>query len=140
MITVPPDPKGALLVWLKASPDITAICPAANIRGNLADLPPNGYAIAVVKAGGPLADPYAPLIVPRFDLHVYGPTAYEAMRLWRVVYGLLEPADRRTFGWTAANCRVLDSRFETGPVEITEDGGWNKVWCAVSLRCSAVPV
>lgn len=133
-----PDAKGALLAYLHGNTELAAAFPNAVISGNLAGLTPGGFALAVVKSGGD-QDLYAPLGRPRLDLHCYGPSPYEAFRFWRTVMAILIPADRRSFGWTAANCRVLDVVLEGGPVEML-DGEWPKVWSSVRLTISEVPL
>lgn len=144
-VTVPVDAKGALLAYLKANlPDLAAdqtpalTIPAASIRGNLQGVTGGGYAVAVVKAGGTRRYRDIPIGEPRMDIHVYGPTAYEAMRLWRLIDALLDPPSGVS-GFTAASTRVFDVAVEAEPIELVEEG-WDKLVIPVLVRHIRVPV
>jgi len=146
-VVLEPNYTGALVQHLiTALPAVlSALSPPivlaiTNIRANLDGLSGNRFAIAVVKAGGPPADWDARLANPRLDLHIYGPTDYEADRLYRAVRWLLEPADGRAIGFTAALCRVTDVRYETSHPLPLPDGDWSRVIAPVVLRARMIAV
>lgn len=138
---VTPDHKGAALVYLRSRPGVTGIVQASRIAGTL----PNGqsmpgFAVSLFKSGGPGRIGTTPLAVYRLDVWCYGPNALEAMNLWRAVHAELMPVQGRPNGFTAAGCRVLDVRAESGPSEITTREGWPVVWSPYLLTISEVPV
>lgn len=135
-----PDWLVAVIAFLQSRDAITAICPVGDIRQQ----PPQDtgaprYAISVQRSGGFGAWPSVPYLDARVDLRCYGPTAYDAMTLWRTVQTELE-GDRRRGGFTAAGCRVLNITLSSGPVDNLVDEGWPMVLSTHDLLVSETAV
>ena len=135
-VTIVADAKGALLYQLQHTPAVTTI--TTTIKGKLQGLAGGGFAIAITAAGGPgRLTLWTPIRRSRFDLHCYGPSGYEAMRLMRTVMAALEPVNA-TNGFTAANCRVTDITFEGESIE-SDDDGWERRTASIIVSWSEEP-
>jgi hypothetical protein len=128
-----PDYKQAFLTYVRTLTDVTAICTAARVRG---DMP--GYYITCVKQGGPGVQARVHRRA-RLDVWVYGKTPYNAMLLWRTLEGALCAPDTAR-GFTAAGCRVLDIYAESEPFEAVTNEGWPYLWVPYLLRYAEHPV
>ena len=135
-----PDWLAAVIAYLQADPDVTALCPAAAIR----QTPPNDlgaptYAVSVQRSGGYGARATVPLMDTRVDVRCYGPTPYESVRLWRAVHAALE-GDRQANGFTAAGCRVLNITLSSAPIDDLVDESWPLTIASYEMLVSEVMV
>lgn len=93
-----PDPVIALKTYLAADADIAALA-GAHVYGN--ELPETldtempTFAVVIVHAGGgSMGLGFEDFGDFRFDVFAYGPTRYEANRLWRAVHRCLKQLSR----------------------------------------------
>lgn len=142
-----PDVLGCLIGYLRAVPEVAALAStriSGAVQADWAPMP--RHAVWLAHAGGPGADLDVDHLLERIDVHCYGATAYEAMRLWRIVDPSLVPTRqggnassiKRTVGGQV--CLIYHLIPEGGPIGLVEqDSGWPRVTCSYIARAAAVP-
>jgi len=141
MTTPLPDHVGAFIAYWRANGDVTTICPADRIRGKIPSGMDSGYFILVAKAGGGNEEPYVPYYRPRLDVKFYGPTEYEATRLFRTAHPTVVPQDRRRLGFVAADCYVAETKLVGGPFDLVDpDLHWAHVLVTYEALVLQYPV
>ena len=116
-----PDYIGALILYLREAPGVTALCPPERITGELLNMPAKTWGLWVGKIGGDGSHPYLPSYSALLEMRCYAATKYEAMRLFRRTKPVLEPLGRSggsTF--TRAGCTVLDLTMTSSPMEMVD--------------------
>lgn len=133
-----PDPRAALIAYLREQDSVTALVRPEHIRQQA---PPAGidYAIQVNWAPGLGAWDYTPHMRINLDVRCFGPTEYEAGRLWRTVHALLV-GDRQRVGFTREGCRISDVAFAAGPIDDLAGDDWPLVYASYSCLVAEVPV
>ena len=136
-----PDPRAAVIAYLAQHPGVTALVQSTAISADPPAAGPPGYYLMVQWEPSLGAQPYTPEFVVGIGLRCYGPTRYEAGRLWRAVHHALE-GDRQRVGFTAAGCRVKDIAFRSGPIDGDGPGEppWPFVYVTYEARISEVAV
>lgn len=127
-----------LLKLLAASSAVMTEC-SNRVYGPPLGIPPGmtapGKAIVFGNDGGP-GNPDIPMASERFTMYCYGADQPEAISVFRTVFDLLQPSDRRKAPLTVAydtgvNVRVEHVSLEMGPADLPDPGnGWPRVVCA----------
>ena len=139
MVDPMPDPRAAVIAYLRANAAVTTIVAEADIASHApAGGSPRPY-LFVGWSPGIGSRPYTPEFVMGIDLRCYGTTTYQAGLLWRTVHAVLE-GDRQRNGFTAAGCRVKNLTFATGPIDDTNLAEWPNVYVSYNALVSEVPV
>lgn len=135
-----PDILGALLLYLRAQPEITAL---TNTRIYGIELPASEAqhmprACLVVRFAGGVGPPYGvALMTPRVDVWHYGSSPSQAQELWRRVYTALNAMSREV-----QNGTLLHAAQESmGPMSTREpDTDWPVVLESWQILASTVAV
>ncbi len=127
-----------LLKLLLASSAVMTEC-SNRVYGPPLGIPPGmtapGKAIVFGNDGGP-GNPDIPMASERFTMYCYGAEQPEAISVFRTVFDLLQPADRRKAPVTVAydtgvSARAQHFALEMGPTDLPDPGnGWPRVVCA----------
>lgn len=136
-----PDYVSALVAHLRGAEIVTTIVPAARIAMeiNSAEGLPRSNVI-VRKAGGSGSDVSMPYYRGRLDIHCYGATGYEAMRLARAIQAALIPEDRKSTRIHAQDCVIASVGMESGHIGLETPEGWPFVLTVYSLTIYEVAV
>lgn len=119
IVTIP-NHLVATVAWLRTIPEITAIVPAANITAKRSKVGSRTWGIVPSAVGGSTSRD-VPLMQPRVDVRLFGPTEHDVARLYEVVHPAFIPYDRRSYGFRAEGCQVSHIWHEGGPTELIDD-------------------
>ena len=129
------DPLAALVAYLKADSAVAALASARVYGAELAPAEATSmprHAVVCYATGGQ-PEHYVKLQAPRVDVMCYGPTPYEAKRLYLTVYDALKGAEREE----QTSALIHTALMNGGPLQNREpDTHWPFVWSSWTVTVS----